>query len=111
MKPTKKLNRVKKAAAFAVVFVLCCLLFAVPAFAAEGTGGDVTTVMSNFTNLMFMVIRIVGICVTAFAVFQFATALKSHDGAQKAQAGLGIAAGLLIIFVKEILTLIGVPMS
>lgn len=111
MKPTTKLNKVKKAAAYAVVFVLCFLLFAVPASAADGDGGDVTTVMSNFTNLMFTVLRLVGICLAAFSVFQFASALKSHDGAQKAQAGLGIAAGLLIIFVKEVLMLIGVPMS
>lgn len=105
----KKQNRViKKAAATLVAVIFCLMLFAVSAF-AEGEGNAVTQPLINFTALMFTIIRLVGIALGAFSIVQFATALKSHDGAQKVQAGLGIAAGLMIIFAKEILELIGVP--
>lgn len=103
----QKSNKMKKAVASTAAFFFV-ILTAIPAFAA---GDDVTNVLTNLSNLMFTIIRLVGIVISGFSLFQFATAMKSHDGAQKANSGLGLAAGLLIIFAKEILQSIGVPIA
>lgn len=102
-KKIKSNKAIKKSAAFAVTFVFALTMFAVPAYA-----DSVTTPLTNAVNLMFTIFRIVGVGVTGFSIFELATAIKSHDGSQRNMAFLGIASGLLITFIKEVLTLIGV---
>lgn len=83
-----------------------CTLCAVPVFASDG--GGVLSPMTNLVDLIFSIIRIIGAGVTGWGIFELATAIRSHDGAQKGQAIAGIAGGLLIIFAREILQFIGV---
>lgn len=99
----KSNKAVKNIAVFAATFAVAVTMFAVPAYADE-----VTTPLTNAVNLMFTIFRIVGVGVTGFSIFELATAIKSHDGSQRNMAFLGIASGLLITFIKEVLTLIGV---
>lgn len=103
MKKQSLSPRGKKALTFTTATVLC-LLCATPVFAAS----EVETTMNTVVTFFFGILRIVGIGILGYSLFEFATAIKSHDGAQRAQSILGIAAGLIIVFIREILELIGI---
>ncbi len=62
--------------------------------------------VKNINNLLFSILRLVGIGILGFSVFQLAIAMKGHDASNKAMAYLGIGAGILIIFIKEIVQMI-----
>ncbi|MDE5985363.1 MAG: hypothetical protein K2H13_08935 [Eubacterium sp.] len=94
---------IKNCIAFTTAFLATLSVFTMTAFA------DVVTDPLNKTNdLLFGILRTVGIGITGYNFFELSAAIKSHDGAQKAQAFLGIASGLIIVFIKEILGIIGV---
>ena len=42
------------------------------------------TVINNFSNLMFSIIRAVGMILAGWGVVQIGTSLKSHDATQRA---------------------------
>ena len=94
---------IQKCIVFMTAFLATLSLFTLTAFA------DVVTDPLNKTNnLLFGVLRTIGIGLTGYSIFELSMAIKSHDGAQKAQAFIVIAAGLIVVFIKEILVLIGV---
>lgn len=94
---------IQKCIAFMTAFLATLSFFIITAFA------DVVTDPLNKTNdILFGILRTIGIGITGWSLFEFAMAIKSHDGAQKIQSFAGIAAGLIVIFIKEILGLIGV---
>lgn len=114
MKTMKKTNRdsslqankkAKKTVTCLVAVFICLTLCAVPVFAA---GDGVTDPMNKAVDLLFAIFRIVGVAISGYGIFEFATAMKSHDGAQKNTSLLSIASGLLIVFMKEILAFVGV---
>lgn len=89
----------------AVIFLLTVTI--IPVF-AEGDG--VTDSLAKFNDLLFAVIRLIGVAVCAVGAVEFGLALQSHDGSQKARGVTIFAAGLFIFFVKEILTSLGVSL-
>ncbi len=86
------------------------LLLAVPAF-ATGTGsssGDALTAITNFSNYFLAILRAVGVAVCIWGAAQFGISLQHHDASQRTQGIFIFVGGLIIVFVKELLTTIGV---
>ena len=87
-----------------MIFCVLVLTFSITttAFAAD----DPMTVVNNLSEVIFGLIRAVGIILLAFGVLQVGMSLKSHDPSQRANGMLTIAGGIVITFTKEIPTLI-----
>lgn len=76
----------------------------VPVYAA----GDPITVVNNLSNLIFSLIRAIGMILLGFGIVQVGLSLKSHDPSQRANGFMTVAGGIIIIFAKEILnTIVG----
>lgn len=89
---------------FYVAFVFV-LNFGIVAVHAEGTS-DPLTVVNNFSNFVFAIIRAIGMIILGLGIVQIGMSLKSHDPSQRANGMLAFAGGLMITFAKEILNLI-----
>ena len=92
---------------FAAILCLCLLAGLAPnmgttAFAA----GDPLTVVNNLSDFIFGFIRAIGLILLGFGIVQVGLSLKSHDPSQRANGFLTLAGGIIIVFAKEILTLI-----
>ena len=98
-------NFERKAKRIYSVFACVALLLvatAVPALAAD----DPLTVVNNLSDFIFSLIRAIGLILLGFGILQVGLSLKSHDPSQRANGMLTVAGGIVIIFTKEILTLI-----
>lgn len=89
--------------AFALYAVLA-LLIAVP-LTVYATN-DPLVVVDNLSNFIFGLIRAIGMILLGFGIMQIGLSLKSHDPSQRANGFLTVAGGIIIVFAKEILTLI-----
>ena len=104
-KATTKLpmgRNTKKAFALYAVLVLCLTCFTTTAFAAT----DPLKVINNLSDFIFGLIRALGMILLGFGIVQVGLSLKSHDPSQRANGFLTLAGGVIIMFAKEILTLI-----
>ena len=72
------------------------------AFAAT----DPLQVVNNLSDFIFGLIRAIGMILLGFGIVQVGLSLKSHDPSQRANGFLTLAGGIIIMFAKEILTLI-----
>ena len=89
------------------LFTVFCILVLVFAFAATAfADGDPIAVVNKLSDFIFGLIRAVGIILLGFGVLQLGLSLKSHDPSQRANGMMTIAGGIVIVFTKEILTLI-----
>ena len=82
--------------------VLVGCFFITPVSAAN----DPITVVNNLSDLMFSLIRAIGMLLTGFGIVQLGLSLKSHDPSQRANGFMTVAGGIIIMFAKEILNLI-----
>lgn len=93
-------------AVFCLVFVICSL----PVLAATSSGAasanDPLKVVNNLSDFIFGIVRAIGMILTGFGIMQVGLSFKSHDAGQRAQGFLSVAGGIIIMFSKEILTLI-----
>ena len=88
---------------FALYAVMVCgIVFALPAFAAD----DPLVVVENLSTFIFSLIRAVGLILLGWGIVQVGLSLQSHDPSQRSQGFLTLAGGLVITFAKEILDLI-----
>ncbi len=106
MKPEQNYEKTARRAK-RIYTLLSCLILAlaaavVPAFAA----GDPLAAVNNLSDFIFSLIRAIGLILLGFGVLQLGLSLKSHDPSQRANGMLTIAGGIVIVFTKEILTLI-----
>lgn len=76
--------------------------FATPVYAAN----DPVTVVNNFSEFMFGLIRAIGMILLGFGIVQVGLSLKSHDPSQRANGFMTVAGGIVITFAKEILNII-----
>lgn len=67
---------------------------------------DPIAVVNNLSELMFNLIRAIGMILTGFGIVQLGLSLKSHDPSQRANGFMTVAGGIIITFAKEILNLI-----
>ena len=88
----------------AVVWIVLVLTLCISATALAED--DPIQVVSNLSDFMFGIIRAIGIILLGFGVVQIGMSLKSHDPSQRSNGFMTFFGGLLIMFAKEILTLI-----
>lgn len=98
----KKLKTIRKT--IFVVYVALIIVSAVttPIYAAN----DPVTVVNNFSDFMFGMIRAIGMILLGFGIVQVGLSLKSHDPSQRANGFMTVAGGIVITFAKEILNII-----
>lgn len=98
----KKLKTIRKT--IFVVYVALIMVSAVttPIYAAS----DPVTVVNNFSDFMFGMIRAIGMILLGFGIVQVGLSLKSHDPSQRANGFMTVAGGIVITFAKEILNII-----
>ena len=84
------------------VAVVLCLSISTTVLAAT----DPLTVVNNLSEFMFSIIRAIGVILLGFGIVQIGMSLKSHDPSQRSNGFMTFFGGLLIMFAKEILTLI-----
>ena len=94
--------KTKKAFGLYLVLVLMLTMGGTTVFAA----GDPIAVVNNLSDLIFGLIRAIGMILLGFGIVQIGLSLKSHDPSQRANGFLTLAGGVVITFAKEILTLI-----
>ena len=94
----------KRMKLFFSLFAVVVLVFSITttAFAAD----DPLAVVNNFSEIIFGLIRAIGIILLAFGIVQVGLSLKSHDPSQRANGFLTLPGGIIITITKEILTLI-----
>lgn len=73
-----------------------------PIYAAN----DPVTVVNNFSDFMFGLIRAIGMILLGFGIVQVGLSLKSHDPSQRTNGFMTVAGGIIITFAKEILNII-----
>ena len=99
MKLKKRTKHILVAAAVMAVF----LLTTTTAFAADE---DPLQVVNNLSDFIFGMIRAIGVILVGFGIVQIGMSLKSHDPSQRSNGFLTFFGGVVIMFAKEILTLI-----
>ena len=95
-------NKTKRIVAVVWVVLVLTLSLTATAFAED----DPIQVVNNLSDFMFGIIRAIGIILLGFGVVQIGMSLKSHDPSQRSNGFMTFFGGLLIMFAKEILTLI-----
>lgn len=98
----KKLKTIRKVLFFAYITLVIVGNFATPVYAAN----DPVTVVNNFSEFMFGLIRAIGMILLGFGIVQVGLSLKSHDPSQRANGFMTVAGGIIITFAKEILNII-----
>lgn len=84
--------------------VIMIISMAMPVMATEG---DPITIINNLDDIIFGVVRGIGIGFAAFGLFQIGTSIPSHDAGQRAIGIASIVGAILMIFAKNLLTSIG----
>jgi hypothetical protein len=74
----------------------------VPVLATEGTS-DAETAINNMSNIIFGIIRAIGVILSGWGLVQVGMSFQSHDPSQRSQGFLCLAGGLIIVFAKSIL--------
>lgn len=85
------------AAIMAVIFMTTTTAFA---------EDDPLQVVNNLSDFIFGMIRAIGVILVGFGIVQIGMSLKSHDPSQRSNGFLTFFGGVVIMFAKEILTLI-----
>ena len=101
----KKRSFLKKAGA-SILTLAIMMCVAVPALAAQEES-DPLTIISNLDDIIFGVIKGIGIGFAAFGFFQIGTSIPSHDAGQRAIGIASLVGALLMIFAKQLLKSIG----
>lgn len=110
MKKLIKSPKLRRFAAFffALLLVVSNLCFA----AADGEGGSadiVSQINAKFDvifTIIYTVVRLGGIAMVIWGIVQIAQAAMSHDQSQKATSFILLGFGIVLIFTKEIVTLL-----
>ena len=95
-------NKKIKTAYAILSMVAVFVIFPPIAFASN----DPIQVVNNLSDLMFSLIRAVGIIILGWGIVQVGLSIQSHDPSQRSNGFLIMAGGVVITFAKEILNLI-----
>lgn len=98
----KKLKTIRKTLFVAYVALIMVSAITTPIYATN----DPVTVVNNFSDFMFGMIRAIGMILLGFGIVQVGLSLKSHDPSQRANGFMTVAGGIVITFAKEILNII-----
>lgn len=67
---------------------------------------EAETAINNMSNIIFGIIRAIGVILSGWGLVQVGMSFQSHDPSQRSQGFLCLAGGLIIVFAKSILTAI-----
>ena len=67
---------------------------------------DAETAINNMSDIIFGIIRAIGIILSGWGLVQVGMSFQSHDPSQRSQGFLCLAGGLIIVFAQSILTAI-----
>lgn len=98
----KKTKTIRKVVFYAYTALILITNFITSVYAAN----DPVTVVNNFSDFMFGLIRAIGMILLGFGIVQVGLSLKSHDPSQRANGFMTVAGGIIITFAKEILNII-----
>lgn len=98
----KKTKTIRKVVFYAYTALILITNFITHVYAAN----DPVTVVNNFSDFMFGLIRAIGMILLGFGIVQVGLSLKSHDPSQRANGFMTVAGGIVITFAKEILNII-----
>ena len=98
----KKVKTIRKVLFYAYTALILITNFITPIY----TANDPVTVVNNFSDFMFGLIRAIGMILLGFGIVQVGLSLKSHDPSQRANGFMTVAGGIIITFAKEILNII-----
>ena len=81
--------------------ITCAIVgvFMVPVLAES----EAETAINNMSNIIFGIIRAIGIILAGWGLVQVGMSFQSHDPSQRSQGFLCLAGGLIIVFAKSIL--------
>ena len=84
--------------------IACAIVgvFMVPVLAES----EAETAINNMSDIIFGIIRAIGIILAGWGLVQVGMSFQSHDPSQRSQGFLCLAGGLIIVFAKSILTAI-----
>jgi len=88
------------------ILFITVLLLTISTLTAYALADDPLTVVNNLSDFMFSIIRAIGTILLGFGIVQIGMSLKSHDPSQRSNGFMTFFGGLVIMFAKEILTLI-----
>ncbi len=88
------------------ILFITALLLTISMISAYALADDPLTVVNNLSDFMFSIIRAIGTILLGFGIVQIGMSLKSHDPSQRSNGFMTFFGGLVIMFAKEILTLI-----
>ncbi len=97
---TKNYKRLLNISFILVLTVIICTSTVV--FAED----DPLAVVNNLSDFIFSLVKLIGYIILGFGIIQFGLAIKGHDPAQRANAVLTIAGGIIIRYSREILDFI-----
>ncbi len=80
-------------------FLVCMLLMAFPASAAEA----VTSKINNLYTLVLGIITAAGVIVLAWGIFEFASAYQSRDTAQQTDSLKKVVSGIIMVAAPTII--------
>lgn len=106
MKKSLKINLKKRKLMKAYVFMAILFIITFGTSKVVLATDDPLQVVNNLSDLIFRVIKIIGIIMIGFGLAQFGISFKSHDSSQRANSFLGIFGGIIMTFSKEIIDLI-----
>ena len=84
------------------VTVATVAVFMVPVLATEGTS-DAETAINNMSDIIFGIIKSIGVILAGWGLVQVGMSFQSHDPSQRSQGFLCLAGGLIIVFARSIL--------
>ena len=93
-----------------VAIIVFSNTYIVPAY-AKGTTGDasqITAPIENLGNLMTSVIAAAGVIILGKNIWDWAVAYQNQDSAGTSMALKGIVAGVIMIMIKVIISIMGV---
>ena len=64
---------------------------------------EAETAINNMSNIIFGIIRAIGVILSGWGLVQVGMSFQSHDPSQRSQGFLCLAGGLIIVFARSIL--------
>ena len=82
----------------AIACAIVCVVM-VPVLAES----DAEKAIKNMSNIIFGIIRAIGVILAGWGLVQVGMSFQSHDPSQRSQGFLCLAGGLIIVFAKSLL--------
>ena len=98
LEKSKKNVVLKRYLGIAIACAIVCVVM-VPVLAES----DAEKAIKNMSNIIFGIIRAIGVILAGWGLVQVGMSFQSHDPSQRSQGFLCLAGGLIIVFAKSLL--------